>query len=427
MNMNIAITNGHVFSPADGFDRQTDIYISNGHIAAVGDAPTDFVAEKTIAADSLLVIPGVIDISVHLPTIATTAGADFADELIVAAKAGVTTVCVAPDFQPVIDKPAVVESLLLHKSEDNRAALRCIGALTRGLQGESLSEMYALQAAGCVAVGNADTSFRESVVLRRCMEYARSCNLPVFLFAEDDSLRNQGVVHEGEVSTRLGLPPIAETAETVAVARALLLAEDTGVRLHLCRLSTACAVKMVADAQQRGLAVTADVDICHLFLTDKDVAGFNSLCHLRPPLRSPADRDALLQGLTDGVISVVCSDHRPLKMDTKMRPFALTEPGAATIELLLPLLLHLVAEGKLDKATAISAVTSAAAEVTAIPAGTLAPGKVADISVVDMNCDWEVTTENLHSIGSNCPFIGWNLSARACAVICRGVPLDMEN
>lgn len=418
--MNLTIKNGRVIDPSRQIDRQGNLYIGDGRIVGLFRAPAGFKAERVIQADGLLVVPGLVDLSVRLREPGSEHKATLKSELAAAAHAGVTTLCCPPDTDPVIDRPAVVESIMQRCKRLNKATVHCIGALTSGLAGENLAEMFALKVAGCVALSNAYASTDNSRILRHCLEYARSCDIPVFLFAEDAELRNNGVLHEGVVSTRLGLPAVPETAETVAFSRALLLAEQTGARLHFCRLSTARAVDMLARAQRQGLPVTADVDICHLLLTELDASDFNSACHLRPPLRTQRDQDALLRGLAKGVIAAVCSDHQPHDADAKARPFSLTEPGASTIELLLPLLMHAVQRNKLDLVTAIAALTHRPAAVAGIDAGTLAPGRVADICLLDPDRAWEVTPQTLLSRGKNTPFSGWTLSAQVVRTLHRG-------
>ncbi len=411
-HMHILIKNGRIIDPLQKIDRKANLYVGEGRILSVSRKPSGFSPDHEIDAHGCIVLPGLVDLSASLSDGKDIECGNTTRELAASARGGVTSLCCPPDSVRGMDKATVIGSMLSHCRHADNATVYCLGGMTQGLQGHQLSEMQALKNAGCIAVSNANAPIDEGIVLRRCLEYARSCDLPVFFFAEDSSLRNAGVIHEGEISTRLGLPAIPETAETVAIARVLLLAEQTGIRLHLCRLSSSRAMEMVGAAQRSGLPVSADVDICHLLLTDRDVGYFNSMCHLRPPLRTRTDRAALLRGLSEGVIAAVCSDHRPLDEDAKTRPFALTEPGASTVELLLPLMLRLVEEEQdLTLDVAVAALTHRPAAIIGTDAGSLTVGGNADICVVDPEAAWTVDRNSLLSFGKNCPFNGWMLPA----------------
>ncbi len=296
----------------------------------------------------------------------------------------------------------------------------CIGAATQELAGNLLSEMAALQTAGCVGVSNGYAPFKDHQVQRRMMEYAATFGLTVFLHAEDDNLAAGGCMHEGAISTRLGLPGIPEAAETVAVARDLALIADTGVRAHFCRLSSAKAVQMVGRAQFDGLPVTIDVAAHQLFLTDMDVGEFNSQCHLRPPLRSQRDMQGLRQSLQRGVISAICSDHQPHEADAKLVPFSETETGMSALETLLPLTLRLADEANLSLSSAIAKVTCAPAQILGLEAGTLGIGRAADIAIVDPEQYWELSKDTIQSRGHNTPFLGWELKGRVTHTLVGG-------
>ena len=338
--------------------------------------------------------------------------ATIKSESIAAAHGGITSLCCPPDTNPVIDTPAVAELIHQRSRSVGKTKVYTLGAMTKRLAGKQLSDMFALKEAGCLAVSNAYSPIDDGATLRRCFEYAASCRIPVFLFAEDTSLRNNGVIHEGFVSTRLGLPAIPETAETIAVSRALLLVEQTGVRTHFCRLSTARAISMISAAKRQKLPVTADVTICQLHLTENDIADYNNLCYLRPPLRSLRDQEALIAAVKLGTVTAVCSDHQPHNIDAKASPFSLTEPGASTIELLLPLMLYLVQQDKLDLQTALAAVTYRPAKVIGIPAGTLDIGQAADICIFDPEQEWTINKDQLISAGKNSPFHGWKIKGK---------------
>lgn len=417
--MRVLIENGRVIDPANGVDRTADVYVSDGRIAAVGHMD-DFRPERTIDAGGCLVLPGLVDLSARLREPGAEHKATIGSELRAAAAAGVTTLCMPPDTEPVIDTPAVVDMIQRRSRQLGLVSVYTIGALTKGLAGETLAEMDTLKAAGCVGVGNALRPIANSQVLRRAFEYAASCELKVFYDAEDAALRAGGVAHEGAVSTRLGLPGIPETAETVAISRALLLAEQTGVSLHICRVTTARSLQLIHAARERGLAVTADVGICYLHLTDDSLLDANPDCHLLPPLRDAANRDALGAGLADGGVNAICSDHQPHDTDAKAGPFVATEAGAATLEQWLPLTLQLAGQAGLELPRLIAAVTSQPAHILGLAAGTLTVGRSADICVVDPAAAVEVTPAQSLSAGRNTPFAGRTLKGRVRYTMRRG-------
>lgn len=417
--MKIQITKGRIIDPANGVDQTGAVCIENGYILAVGRSTANFDPDMVIDAGGKWICPGLIDLSARFGEPGQQQ-ATIASESAAAASAGVTSVCCPPDTSPVIDSPAVVELITQRAARSGKTRIYAIGALTHGLKGERLAEMYALQQAGCIAISNANQPVANNEILRRALEYAASTNLTVFIHAEDHALRNQGVVNEGTISTRLGLPPVPETAETVAVSTALLLIEQTGVRAHFCRLSTAKAVAMIARAKQAGLPVTADVGICHLYLTEQDVDGYNVNCHIVPPLRRLEDKQALIRGLVDGTIDAVCSDHYPLNDDAKIAPFNLTRPGASTIEMLLPLMVDMGTRNQLSASQILEKMTTNPARILGLQGGTLRPGSPADLIVIDPDQSWTVSRKQLHSAGKNTPFDGWELMGKVTHTIMNG-------
>ncbi|MEE8320736.1 MAG: dihydroorotase [Gammaproteobacteria bacterium] len=421
--MRVKISNGHIVNPATQVDRVGDIFIADGKIISLFDQPTDFKFDREIDATGKLVCPGLIDLCAHMREPGAENKATITSETLAAISGGITSICCPPDTEPVIDTPAVTELIHQRAVRINKAHIYTLGAMTHGLHGERLAEMDALKRAGCVGISNAQAPIENTDVLLHAMEYTASCDMTLYLYAEDSYLGKQGVAHEGPVSTRLGLPGIPETAETIAISRALLLIEQTGVRAHFCRLSSGRGVSMIADARKRGLAVSADVGICHLHLTEMDINGFNSNCHLSPPLRSQRDKEMLQQGVANGSINAVCSDHQPHDMDAKSAPFALTEPGASTIELLLPLMLHLVDHQVIDLTTAIAALTINPARILGSQAGNLETDMPADICIIDPDTTWDVDNAALISAGKNSPFHGWGLTSRVTHTLYNGIPV----
>lgn len=416
----LSILQGRLIDPANQIDQVTDLHIAKGRILAIGQTPPGFEADKLIQANNLIVCPGLVDMSVRLREPGLEHKATIASETLAAAKSGITTLCCMPDTDPAIDTPAVVELIRRTAKNNGNARVMPIGALTQGLEGSKLSEMAALKDAGCIAVSNADSPLANTLVERRALEYAGTYGLLVYLRAEDKHLRNQGCVHEGPIANRLGLPGIPSVAESVAVARDLALASHTQTRIHFHGISTAAAVDMLSQARQKGLQVSADVAAHQLHLTEHDLEGFNSQCHVNPPLRSQPDCQALRQAVASGVISAICSDHQPHEEDAKLAPFAQTQAGISGLETLLPLTLKLVEDGLLTLPEAIARLTCDPAKILGIPAGTLGLGKKADICIFDPEQPWVLNPQDLISEGKNTPFGNWHFQGRIQQTLLQG-------
>ncbi|VAX06502.1 Dihydroorotase [hydrothermal vent metagenome] len=399
----ISILNGHLIDPANNIDIPTDIHIANGKILALGAAPVDFQTSQTIDASGLTICPGLVDLNARMREPGHEHKATIASETAAAAKGGITTLCCPPDTDPIIDTPAVAEMIQRKAQQSGLCRILPIGATTKGLGGEKLSEMAALQNAGCVALSNALTPISNTLVERRVLEYAATFGITVFLRPEDPHLSNGGCAHEGSVATRLGLPGIPSAAETVAVARDLALAEHTGCKIHFRGLSCGTAVRKI---RLNKIQVSADVAAHQLFLTEDDLEGFNSNCHVRPPLRTNSDREALRKGVADGIISAICSGHQPHEPDAKEAPFPSTAPGISGLETLLPLTLRLVAEGVLDLPQALARITCGPADILGLPLGRLDVGTSADICIFNPEQHWQLTTDKMLSRGHNTPFLG---------------------
>jgi len=418
--MGIHISKGHLIDPANHLDKKTDLFIEDGKVAAIGKAPADFKAEQVIDASGQYVIPGLIDLQARVREPGQEYKATIASETHAAAAGGITTLCLPPDTHPIIDTPAVIE--LIHRRNETAACAEIVtlGALTKGLAGEELSEMYELKQAGCVGVSNARAPIANTLVMRRAMEYAANFGLTIFLKPEDHSSSQNGCAHEGVISTRLGLPSIPEAAETMAVARLLMLVEQTGVRAHFCQLSTAKSVQMIHRAQYDGLPVTADVTAHHLYLTEMDIGYFDSNCHVFPPLRSQRDRDGLRAGLVNNTLNAICSDHQPHELDAKLAPFCESEPGMSTIETLLPLALRIVDETELGLSEVIAHLTHNPANILGLETGQLGVGRRADVCIFDPDQNWTVNNDTLNSRGKNSPFIGWEMKGRVSHTLLAG-------
>jgi dihydroorotase len=416
----ILIKGGRVVDPASGIDAHLPVCLADGKVAALGSLPDGFTPDLEIDATGRIVCPGFVDLSVRLREPGQEHKATIASETRAAAAAGITTLCCPPDTSPVVDTPAVVQLLQERAERAGMVRVLPIGALTRGLAGKELSEMSALKQAGCLAVGNAGAPLANSLVMRRALEYAASYGLLVVIRPEDASLKNNGCAHEGAVGTRLGLPGIPASAETVAVAQALALIEQVGGPVHFAQLSTRRAVAMILQARAEGLPVTADVAAHYTDLTEAAVDGFNANAHVSPPLRSEADREGLRQGLASGALQAICSDHQPHEVDAKQDAFPSTVPGIAALETLLPLTLRLVRSGVLDLPEAIARLTVGPAHVLGIAAGQLSPGATADLCIFDQDKEWQVDDSNWLSQGLNTPYWGETLRGRVAYTLRAG-------
>ncbi|AYF89041.1 dihydroorotase [Pseudomonas sp. JS3066] len=403
--MRTHILGARLIDPASGQDQITDLFLESGKVAAIGQAPAGFEADKTLDAKGLVAAPGLVDLSVALREPGYSRKGSIASETLAAVSGGVTSLCCPPLTRPILDTPAVAELILDRAQEAGHAKVFPIGALTKGLAGEQLSELVALRDVGCVAFGNGLASFASNRVQRRAMEYAATFDLTVVFHSQDASLAEGGLAHEGPTASFLGLAGIPESAETVALARDLLLVEQSGVRAHFSQITSARGAELIAQAQARGLPVTADVAMYQLILTDEALIDFSSLYHVQPPLRTRADRDGLREAVKSGVISAISSHHQPHEPDAKLAPFGATEPGISSVELLLPLAMTLVQDGLLDLPTLLARLTAGPARALRLPAGRLAVGAPADLVLFDPQAS-TLAGETWNSKGDNCPFIG---------------------
>ncbi len=416
----LLIADGLLLDPVSETVKTSSLCIADGSIIAIGDKPEGFKADHTIDATGLIICPGLVDLCARLREPGLEYKADIKTETIAAASAGITSLCCPPDTDPVVDEPAVVE-LIHHKAASAaHANVVTLGALTAGLKGELLSEMSALQAAGCVGVSNSRNPIVNTLVLRRAYSYAANCGLTVFIEPDEHWLSMGGCAHDGPVASRLGLQGIPVSAETVAITRALELIAETGVKAHFGRLSSAQSVEIISRAKDSGLDITADVSAHQLFLNEMDINSFNSMCHVLPPLRSQRDMEALRTAVKDGVIDAICSDHQPHDTDAKQAPFASTEPGISSLETLLPLTLRLVHEQVVPTYTAHSLLTSQPAAILGLNTGVIAENKPADICLYAADEDWQLDSKNMLSRGKNTPFEGWNFQGKVHYTIIGG-------
>ncbi|OGA47373.1 MAG: dihydroorotase [Betaproteobacteria bacterium RIFCSPLOWO2_12_FULL_62_13] len=404
--MKIHIKNGRLIDPRNGVDANHDVFIAAGKIVAIGKTASAFTANRTIDASGMIVCPGLVDLAARLREPGFEYMATLESEMEAAIAGGVTSLACPPDTDPPLDEPGLVEMLKFRARNLNQAHVYPVGALTEGLNGLRLTEMAELRDAGCVAFSQAEAPLTDNQVLFYALQYAATFGFPVWLRPQDPTLARNGVAHDGQVATRLGLPAIPACAETVALSTILLLARETGARVHLARLSSAEGVDMVRQAKALNLPVTCDVGIHHAHLSEMDVGYFDPNCYLTPPLRSQRDRDALRRALADGTVDALCSDHTPVDEDAKQLPFAEAEAGATGLELLLPLTLKWAEESGASLAQGLAKITSEAARILGIDAGHLSPGGAADICIFDPERYWKIEPAALKSQGKNTPFLG---------------------
>ena len=411
--MKLLIKHGRLIDPASGRDELADLAIAAGRIVAIrkpGAFGAEYEAYRVIDASGCIVAPGLVDLAARLREPGHEHEGMLESELNAAAAGGVTSLVCPPDTDPPLDEPGLVEMLKFRARKLSRCRLFPLGALTRGLAGEVLTEMTELTEAGCVGFSQAEVALRDTQVLLRALQYAATFGYAVWLRPQDGWL-GTGVAASGAVATRLGLSGVPVAAETIALMTIIELVRATGARVHLCRLSSAAGVALVRQAKAEGLPITADVSINSLHLTDVDIGYFNSAMRLTPPLRQGADRDALRRALADGTIDALVSDHTPVDADAKNLPFGEAEPGATGLELLLSLALKWGTEAGLSLADTLARVTSLPVAVLgqslgslSSSAGRLVEGGVADVCVFDPDTTWAAQPEQLRSQGRHTPF-----------------------
>ena len=428
--MKLLIRNGRLVDPASGLDRIGDLAIAGDRIIALGDVSPEFAPDRTVDASGLVVAPGLVDLAARLREPGHEHEGMLESELAAAAAGGVTSLVCLPDTDPPLDEPGLVEMLKFRARRLSRCRLFPLGALTRGLQGETLTEMAELTEAGCVGFSQAEVPIVNTLTLQRALQYAATYGYTVWLRPQDAWLGG-GVAASGAVATRLGLTGVPVAAETIALATLFELVRATGARVHLCRLSSAAGVALLRAAKTEGLPVTADVSINSLHLTDTDIGYFNAAMRVTPPLRQQRDRDALQAALADGTIDALVSDHTPVSADEKTLPFAEATSGATGLELLLGLALHWGEQQGLGLGPTLARITSAPVAVLgtslgslAHSAGRLVAGGVADVCVFDEQARWPVRADALVSQGKHTPFAfetsGFELRGRVHTTVVAG-------
>ncbi|UQA54906.1 dihydroorotase [Polyangium aurulentum] len=397
--------------PALGLDEVVDVVVEKGRIARVGRGAAtaelrSAQGARVIEGEGLLLLPAFVDLHAHLREPGQEYKEDIASGLAAAAAGGFAHVCAMPNTRPVNDTRSITEAMIARARQIGGPALHPIGAITMGQKGAELTEMADLKDAGAVAVSDDGRCVTSSAVMRRALEYAATFDLPVIQHAEDHALTEGALMHEGAVSTKLGLRGWPRVAEDIIVARDILLAEATGARYHVAHVSSRGAVRILREAKSRGIKVTAEVTPHHLTLTDAAVIGYDTACRVNPPLREAEDVAALCEALADGTIDAVATDHAPHSPLEKDCEFAEASPGMIGLELVLPLLLALVRDKSLPLGRLVDALTAAPARIVGLTAPSLREGALGELCLIDPTARWTISPERLRSKSKNTPFLG---------------------
>ncbi|RMH19361.1 MAG: dihydroorotase [Acidobacteria bacterium] len=422
------IRGGRLVDPSQGLDEELDLLLEDGVVARLGAGLEPPPGAAVTDARGLVVTPGLIDVHVHLREPGHEYKETVESGLMAAAAGGFTAVACMPNTEPVNDNRSVTEHVLRQAARHPYARVHPIGAISKGQKGEELAEFGEMVAAGVVAVSDDGWPVKNAHLMRRALEYARHFDLTVIQHAEDLELTGDGVMHEGEWSTRLGLPGIPGAAEDVMVARDLLLAELTGGRYHVAHLSTGHSLELVREARRRGVRVSCEVTPHHLLLSDRAVAeqSFSSHTKMKPPLRSQHDVEALLAGLADGTVDAIASDHAPHHPDEKDVQFSAAPFGIVGLETTVSLCLdRLVHGGVIPLPRLIELLSTGPARVLGLPGGSLAPGQVADVTLLDLERRITVDPTTFRSKGRNTPFAGWTLRGAPAATFLAGRPVTL--
>jgi len=421
--LKILLRGGRVIDPASKRDETTDVLIDGGKIVAIDRKIREGAAEDatTLNAEGLVVAPGLVDMHVHFREPGQEYKEDIASGSRAAAAGGVTSVACMPNTDPPLDNDALIAQIVKRGIEVGLCRVHPIAAITRGIEGRDITEMMLMRQAGAVGFSDDGRPVVDARVMRRALEYARLTDVPVISHCEETSLSQGGHMHEGAVSTRLGIKGIPAASEDIGVARDVRLAEITGGRLHVCHVSTARSVEVIREAKARGVRVTAEATPHHFTLTDEACEGFDANTKMNPPLRSEEDREAVIQGLIDGTLDAIATDHAPHAEREKLVEFDRAPFGIIGLETSLALAItSLVVPGHLDLPALVRLMSTAPATILGLEAGTLKKGAPADIVVFDPNTSWTFEREDIRSKSQNTPFLGYSLTGRVLLTIREG-------
>ncbi len=418
---NILIQNGHVIDPANQMDGVADVFIQDGKIAKVGKG-LKVKADQTIDAKGKIVTPGLVDIHVHLREPGFEYKETIATGTMAAVAGGVTSVACMPNTNPPIDDQAIVHFIKSKAEKDGNCHVFPVGCISKRREGEEMAELGELKKAGAVGLSDDGSPIMNAELMRRVMEYAKMHDLVVIDHCEDMHLSNNGVMHEGEAATAMGLRGIPAASETVMVARNIVLAEMTGAKFHVAHMSTAGSVELVRQAKKKGLNVTAETAPHYWSLSDKSIKNYNSNFKMNPPLRSEEDVAAIRKALKEGIIDCIATDHAPHSSTEKQCEFDEAAFGIVGLETLFAVTYsHLVEPGVVSLSRAIELLTIAPSKIVGINKGTLSEGADADVAIFDITTDKKVDVNQFKSKGRNSPFNGWNLKGWADVTIVSGV------
>src|SRR5210317_48113 len=415
----ILIKGGRVISPAQQLDDTCDVLIEKGKIAAIGK-DLDAQGAEVVDADGKIVTPGLVDIHVHLREPGLEYKEDIASGTLSAVTGGFTSIACMPNTKPVNDNQSVTNYILNKVKEEGHCRVFPIASITKGLQGESMTEMGELKELGVYGVSDDGKPVSNAQLKRRAMEYAKPFGMTIVSHAEDLELVGSGVMNEGPVATELGLKGIPWVAEDAATSREAMLAEFTGAHLHVAHVSTKGSIDIVRQAKKRGVNITCEAAPHHFTLTDEAVRGYNTNAKMNPPLRSAEDREAVRKGIADGTVDAIATDHAPHHIDEKNVEFNIAMNGIVGLETALPLSLQLVEDGVIDLPRAIALLTSGPAGSLNLPVGQLEEGGDADIAIIDTELEWTVDAQKLASKSKNTPFDGWKMKGAAVCTIVAG-------
>ena len=418
--MTTCLKGGRVIDPANNLDKVIDVYIDDGLVVGLGKAPSGAPIDSIFDVSGKYVLPGLVDLGAHLREPGFEHKGNISSELKAAVAGGFTTICCTPDTRPVIDNGSVVEHIRQRANRERSARVFCLGALTANLEGQVLAEMAALKESGCIAVTNLDQAISDTSVLRHALAYAASCELKVFLHPYEHWLNRGGEMHEGELSTLLGVPGIPAAAELIALQRDLLLVEETGVEAHFCRLSCGDSVQLVASAKRRGLPVSADVAAANLLFSEDDIKGFDSQFRVSPPIRSKKDLSQLRNGIKSGKLDAIASNHEPHDTDAKLAPFSEAEAGMSFFDTFLSSLMALVEKNRLPIDRLVASISTKPSEILGIEGGSLGKGARADICVFDPQKTWRVTSDEMLSHGKNTPLAERQFNGKVVMTVVNG-------
>lgn len=416
--MSVLIKGGRIVDPANQIDGEADVLIDEGKIVRVDKGITG--AQQVIEAKDLLVIPGLIDLHTHLREPGEEYKEDIDSGTRAAAAGGFTAVCCMPNTQPVNDNRAVTELIVRRAQQLNRVHVYPIGAASRGLEGKVLAEYADMKEAGIVAVSDDGRCIMDAGLMRRVLEYAATFNLPVIQHCEDLNLSNRGAMNEGVMSTRAGLSVQPPQAESTIVARDIELVELTGARYHVAHISTRSSLQHVRQAKAKGLPVTCEVTPHHFTLTDEACLTYDTMTKVNPPLRTGDDRQALREAIADGIIDVIATDHAPHSVMEKEVEYGLAAFGISGLETAIPLALALWRDKIVSLEKLIAMMTCNPARILNLPGGKLSPGDPADITLIDVNREWQVDSAAFHSRGHNTPFQGWKMRGATVMTVIKG-------